>query len=191
LGRHITAADAEVLCAPEHLAEAAVEALGWPGVVLPPAALLGRRVVVVAALLPEVHERRIRSGWSPVTDRMSIATWHWPEMRRVVPPPAVRLSGILAPARHWRTGLAAAAPFTGLCATALLLPSHIARDVECRTHAAHHGPTVLAAADPHDLDPDAVDVVQAGRPAPLRDSPPSAVSRWVHELVYDRLLRPR
>lgn len=190
-GPHLTAADAEVLCAPEHLAAAAAAAMGWDGVVLPPALLLGRRVVVVADLLDEVHEQRIASGWGPVTDRISIATWDWPEMRSVVPPPAVRLRGVLAPARHWRTGLAGTAPFTGLCATAMLLPAHIARNVECLTHAAHHGPTVLAAAGPHDLDPEAVDVVQTGRLGPVAASPPSIVGRWVHELVYDRLLRSR
>ncbi|MGH3849598.1 MAG: hypothetical protein ACRDRT_07840, partial [Pseudonocardiaceae bacterium] len=63
VGRHISAADAEVLCAPEHLAVVAAAVLGWEGAVLPPAALLGRRVVVVADLLEEVHERRIASGW--------------------------------------------------------------------------------------------------------------------------------
>lgn len=191
VGRHISAADAEVLCAPEHLAAAAVAALGWDGVVLPSAALLGRRVVVVADLLEEIHEQRVVSGWGPVTDRMSVSTWDWPEMRQSVPPPAVRLRGVLAPARHWRTGLAGAVPFGGLCATALLLPAHIARDGECLAHAAHHGPTVVAAAGPGDIDPDAVDVVQPGRLGPSTAAPPDVVHRWVHEVVYDRMLRYR
>ncbi len=187
--RHISAADAEVLYAPEHLADAAVDSLGWDGAVLAPAALLGRRVVVVAELLREVHERRMTSGWGPVTDRVSVSLWDWPEMRHLTPAPAVRLRGVLAPARHWRTGLAGMAPFAGLCATAMLLPAHIARAGDCLTHAAHHGPTVLAAAGPHDLDPDAVDVVQVGRPGPTAPAPSNVVTRWVHELVYDRLLK--
>lgn len=187
--RHVHTADAEVLCAPEHLADAAADALGWDGAVLAPAALLGRRVVVVAELLEDVHEQRMRSGWRPVTDRVSVSLWDWPEMRHLTPPPAVRLRGVLAPARHWRTALAGTAPFAGLCATAVLLPAHIARAADCLAHAAHHGPTVLAAAGPHDIDPDAVDVVQAGRPGLTAPAPGTAVGRWVQEIVYDLLLR--
>lgn len=188
----VCATDAvEVLSAPDHLARAAVSALGWDGVVLPPTVLLGRRVVVVANLIDEVHARRISSGWGPVTDRVSVSTWNWPEMQHLVPSPAVQLIGVIAPARHWRTGLTGAAPFAGLCPTALLLPAHIARNVECLTHAEHYGPTVLAAAGPDDIDPEAVDVVHAGCPGPIATRHPAATSRWVHELVYDRLLALR
>jgi hypothetical protein len=150
--------------------------------------LLGRRVVVVASLLGEVHERRMNSGWRPVTDRVSVSTWEWPEMRHLVPAPAVRLNGIIAPARHWRTGLTGAAPFAGLCPTALLLPAHIARNVECLSHAEYYGPTVLAAAGPHDVDPDAVDVVHVGRTRAVATTPSTVTTRWVYEMVYDRLL---
>ncbi|MDQ3761472.1 MAG: hypothetical protein M3460_07155 [Actinomycetota bacterium] len=192
LGPQPWAADtAEVLSAPDHLACVAVGVLGWDGVVLPPMVLLGRRVVVVATLLDEVHEHRISSGWGPVTDRVSVSTWDWPEMQHLVPPPAVQLRGIIAPARHWRTGLTGAAPFAALCPTALLLPAHIARNVECLSHAEHYGPTVLAAAGPHDVDPEAVDVVHTGRPRPVATGRPTVTSRWVHEMVYDRLLALR
>ncbi|MGH3900542.1 MAG: hypothetical protein ACRDTA_20305 [Pseudonocardiaceae bacterium] len=188
----VCATDAvEVLSAPHHLAHAAVDTLGWDGVVLPPMVLLGRRVVVVANLIGEVHEQRISSGWGPVTDQVSVSTWSWPEMQELVPPPAVSLSGVIAPARHWRTGLTGAAPFAGLCATALLLPAHIARNVECLAHAEYYGPTVLAAAGPHDVDPEAVDVVHAGYPGPVATSRPASTSQWVHELIYDRLLALR
>jgi hypothetical protein len=181
----------EVLSAPDHLARAAASALGWDGVVLPPMLLLGRRVVVVASLLDEVHQRRMSSGWRPMTDRVSVSTWDWPEMRHLVPPPAVRLGGIIAPARHWRTGLTGAAPFAALCPTALLLPAHIARNVECLSHAEYYGPTVLAAAGPHDVDPDAVDVVHTGRTRAVGRPPLTATTRWVYEIVYDRLLAVR
>jgi hypothetical protein len=190
LGPHVWATDtAEVLSAPDHLARAAVGALGWDGVVLPPLVLLGRRVVVVANLIGDVHERRVSSGWGPVTDRVSVSTWDWPEIQHLVPTPAVQLSGIIAPARHWRTGLTGAAPFAGLCPTALLLPAHIARNIECLTHAEYYGPTVLAAAGPHDVDHEAVDVVHVGRSCcPVATTRSTATSRWVHEMVYDRLL---
>lgn len=179
--------DVEVRCAPEHLAQAAVGALGWSGAVLPPAVLLGRRVVVVAELRTEVHNQRSACGWGPVTDRASVSTWDWPEMRRRAPLPAVWLRGILAPARHWRTGLAASAPFFALCPTALLLPPHIARDPQCLSYAARYGPTVVADAGCHD--PGAVDVVQTGRNCSAPATAPNAIARWVHELIYDRLLR--
>ena len=189
LGPQIWAADTvEALTAPDHLARAAADALGWDGIVLPPMVLLGRRVVVVANILEDVHKHRSSSGWRPVTDRVSVSTWDWPEMKHLVPAPAVQLSGIIAPARHWRTGLTGAAPFAGLCPTALLLPAHIARNVECLTHAEYYGPTVLAAAGPHDVDPDAVDVVHVGRSCPVATTPPTATTRWLHEMAYDRLL---
>ncbi|MGH3940364.1 MAG: hypothetical protein ACRDTG_17360 [Pseudonocardiaceae bacterium] len=183
------AGDVEVLCAPEHLAQAAVGALDWSGTVLPPAALLGRRVVVVAELRPEVHAQRKACGWGPVTDRVSVSTWGWPEMARVAPPPAVRLHGILAPARHWRTGLTAVAPFLGMCPTALLLPPDVARDIRCLAYADRYGPTIVAAAGRYD--PDGVDVVRTPRIGSFPATPPNPLSRWLHELVYDRLLGRR
>jgi hypothetical protein len=190
LGSQIwTAEPVEVLAPPDHLAHAAVDALGWDGVVLPPMVLLGRRVVAVANLIADVHQRRISSGWGPVTDRLSVSTWDWPEMRHLVPAPAVELSGIIAPARHWRTGLTGAAPFVGLCPTALLLPAHIARNVECLTHAEYYGPTVLAAAGPDDVDPEAVDVVHAGRSRAVATAQPTKITRWIYEMVYDRLVK--
>jgi len=178
----------EVLAAPDHLVAPAVAVLGWDGVVLPPVRLLGRRVVVVAELVGPAHSQRIATGWAPVTDRTSVSTWHWPEMAHLVPPPAVRLRGLVAPARHWRTGLTATGPFTGLCATAMLLPADIARDVQCLRQADRFGPTVVATAGVSDMDPDAVDVVQAGRPGPMPSTRLPVLSRWVHEVVYEQLL---
>lgn len=190
-GSHVWAGDAvEVRSAPDHLALAAARALGWDGVVLPPMVLLGRRIAVVADLIDEIHEHRASLGWRPMIDRMSVSTWDWPEMQHLVPTPAVRLNGIIAPARHWRTGLTSAAPFAGLCPTALLLPAHIARNVECLSYAECHGPAVLAAAGPHDVDPEAVDVVHTGR-ARTATTQLTATGRWVHEMVYDRLLALR
>jgi hypothetical protein len=75
-----------------------------------------------------------------------------------------------------------------LCPTALLLPAHIARNVECLTHAEYYGPTVIAAAGPHEIDSDAVDVVHVGRSRVVANTSLTATSRWVHEMVYDRLL---
>lgn len=175
----------EILVAPDHLAPTAVAALGWDGVVLPPMVLLGRRVVVVAELLQSAHDQRRATGWEPVDDRVTVSTWDWPEMAHLAPPPAVRLVGIIAPARHWRTGLAAAVPFGRLCPTALLLPADVARDVDCLRQADRFGVGVVAAAGLSDVDPMAVDVLRTGRVGAGRAV---AAGRWVHEVAYEALL---
>jgi len=168
---------------PDHLAEEAAAALGWDGIVLPPMTLLGRRVVVVAELLVDVHFDRIAAGWGPVTDRMSVATWSWPELAGRAPEPAVLISGVLAPARHWRTALTCAAPFGGLAPTAMLLPPGPARDQDCLMQADYYGCAVLASADR-----DLVDLVQPGRSGQLVTACSTSVCRWVYEVVYDRVL---
>jgi hypothetical protein len=169
---------------PDHLAEEAAAVLGWDGIVLPPMTLLGRRVVVVAELLVDVHFDRIATGWGPVTDRMSVGMWSWPELAgRGTPEPAVLISGVLAPARHWRTALTYAAPFGGLAPTAMLLPAGPARDPECLMQADHYGAAVVASADG-----DLVDLVQAGRSGRLATAYSTTVCRWVYEIVYDRVL---
>jgi len=168
---------------PDHLAEEAADVLGWDGMVLPPMTLLGRRVVVVAELLVDVHFDRTAAGWGPVTDRMSVATWSWPELAGRAPEPAVVISGVLAPARHWRTALTCAAPFGGLAPTAMLLPPGPARDQDCLLQADYYGAAVLASADG-----DLVDLVQRGRSGRLASVCSTTVSRWVYEVVYDRVL---
>jgi hypothetical protein len=60
--------------------------------------------------------------------------------------------------------------------------------VECLTHAEYYGPTVLAAAGPHDVDPDAVDVVHVGRARAVVPTCLTTTIRWVYEMIYDRLL---
>jgi hypothetical protein len=178
----------EILAAPDHAAPAAAALLDWDGLVLPAGVLVGRRVAVVAELIPADHEQRVATGWGPVTDRITVTTWSWPESRQQVPPIAVRLRGVIAPARHWRTGLAGAVPFSGLCATAVLLPPDVARDVECLRRADQYGSSVLATAGMSDMDPEAVDLVQPGRPGAVRPVGLTAGGRLVHELVYEQLL---
>jgi hypothetical protein len=172
-----------VFVPPDHWADAAADALGWQGVVLPPMVLLYRRVVAVATLLNDVHENRTRSGWGPVTDRMVVSTWDWPELRQLAPPPAVHLNGIIAPARHWRTGLTGVAPFARLCPTAILVPAQIARTVECL-----HQTTTLGSAVVCPAESQRVDVLHPGWSLPI----PQHQWGWeywlTHELVYDHFL---
>lgn len=188
IGCPLTLSGAEILTTPDSAVPEAAAVLGWDGVVLPVGVLVGRRVAVVAELLPAAHEYRVATGWGPVTDRLSVTTWTWPEMTQQVPPVAVRLRGVIAPARHWRTGLAGAVPFAGLCATAMLLPADIGRDVECLRCADRYGCSVLVTAGVSDVDPDAVDLVQPGRSGPASPAGLTAGSRLVHELVYEQLL---
>ncbi|MPZ67621.1 MAG: hypothetical protein GEU83_19715 [Pseudonocardiaceae bacterium] len=184
----LTVSGAEILTAPDRAAPEAAALLGWDGVVLPAGVLVGRRVAVAAELIPAAHEYRTTTGWGPVTDRLSVTTWSWPEMTQQVPPVAVRLHGVIAPARHWRTGLAGAVPFAGLCATAMLLPPDVGRDVECLRRADQYGCSVLATTEVSDVDPDAVDLVQPGRSGPALPAGLTPGGRLVHELVYEQLL---
>ncbi len=171
----------------DDLADLAVGALGWQGSILPPVKLLGRRVVPVAELVPEAHAERLCVGSGPVLDRTEIATWVWPEMDDRVPPPAAKITGVLAPARHWRTALTAAVPFARFATTAIVVPRSVS-DAEdfvstCLIRARQFGIAVLS------VDERSVRTELDGRS--FEDAPPvehTAVSRWVNEVAYDGLL---
>ena len=169
------------------LADLSAEVLGWPGTVLPPVKLLGRRIVGIAELLPEAHAERLCLGSTPVLDRAEISTWVWPEMDGRVPPPAAHLTGVLAPARHWRSALTAAVPFARFTSAAIVVPKAVTDGSDfvssCLIRARQFGVAVLSA------DHEDVRVELPGRC--FDDAPPvehTAVSRWVNEVVYDQLL---
>ncbi|SDR01891.1 hypothetical protein [Actinopolyspora saharensis] len=171
----------------DELAESAVEALEWTGSVLSPMRLLGRRIVPVAELVPDAHAERVCVGSEPVLDRTEIATWVWPEMTDRVPPAAARVSGVLAPARHWRTALTAAVPFARFTSAAILVPRHVS-DREgfvstCLIRARQFGVAVLST-DEHGIRTELEG--RAFEDAPSTEQ--TAVSRWVNEVVYDQLL---
>ncbi|GAA2821573.1 hypothetical protein [Saccharopolyspora taberi] len=169
------------------LAELSASVLGWTGSVLPPLKLLGRHVVPVADLVPDAHAERLCLGSEPVLDRAEIATWVWPEMDGRVPPPAARVSGVLAPARHWRSALTDAVPFARFTNTAIVVPRSVTLAPDfmetCLIRARQFGVGVLSA------DGETVQVELAGRC--FDDAPPvehTAVSRWINEVVYQQLL---
>jgi hypothetical protein len=168
---------------PDRFAPQVVAELGWQGSVLKPMTVLGRRVIMVAELLPEVHLERTLRGWGPVTERLSVAMWSWPELADTAPDPAVRICGVIASARHWRTALIAASPFAGLAPTAMLLPPGPAREPDCLAQADFYGAAVVATADR-----DRVDLVQPGRRGRLATAVSTTISRWVYEVVYDKLV---
>lgn len=171
----------------ERLAGRAASTLGWDGSVLPAVKLLGRQIIATAELLPDAHAERLCFGSAPVLDRAEIATWVWPEMDGRVPPPAARITGILAPSRHWRSALTAAVPFARFTSAAILVPRNVAVAPDftstCLMRARQFGIAVLSA------DGDNVQVELAGRF--WGEAPPvehTAVSRWVNEVVYEQLL---
>lgn len=168
---------------PDRFAPELAAELGWAGTALQPMVVLGRRVILVAELLPDVHRHRVLRGWGPVTDRVSVATWSWPEVAATAPEAAVRLSGVIASARHWKTALIAAAPFATMAPTAMLLPPGPARDRGCLTQAEFYGAAVAATADRG-----RVDLVQPGRRGRLATATSSTICRWVHEVAYERLV---
>nr|WP_091669077.1 hypothetical protein [Amycolatopsis marina] len=173
---------------PAGVDELAVEAaaqLGWDGSVLP-MTVLGRRVFVVARLRMEAHAERIAMGVEPVTDRATVSTWTWPELANSAPPAAAEIVGVLAVARHWRTGMAATVPFARYGEAAMVLPSSavLTQDYvnNCLPRARTYGMAVVTA------DEDAVvDLDLSGRTERLLLDE-DAVSRWVNELVYDQLV---
>lgn len=169
------------------LAELSAAYLGWSGSVLPPIKLLGRYVVPVAELVPEAHAERLCVGSEPVLDRAEISTWVWPEMEGRVPPPAARIIGMLAPARHWRSALTAAVPFARFTNTALVIPKTVTDGTDftstCLIRARQFGVAVLSA------NAETVRAELAGRSC--EDAPPvehTAVSRWINEVIYQQLL---
>lgn len=168
------------------LAAAAAEQLGWTGVVLPEAVLLGRRVHVVARLRTDVHAERIATGVGPVTDKAAVSTWTWPELEQSAPASAVEVVGVVAVARHWRTSLAWAVPFTRYFPAAMVLPSSATLTLDyvnnCLPRARAYGIAVLSADENAAVARDLPGCPERVMPAA------DANSRWINEVAYDQLL---
>lgn len=170
----------------DKLAATAARELGWQGVVLPEMKLLGRRINLVAQLMPDAHAERICLGQGPEVDRATVSTWVWPEFTDRVPEPAVRIVGALAVARHWRTGLVNAVPFLRYCDAAVVLPMSvvITNDylVNCLPRARAYGVGVLSA----EPGPEAtIDLAVRGDRAPAGVD---GTHRWINELAYEQIL---
>jgi hypothetical protein len=168
------------------LASQAAERLGWNGLVLPQLTLLGRKVFVVAELLPDAHAERLCFGCGPVVDRTTVATWVWPELAGQVPPAAVRIVGVLAVAKHWRTGLASAVPFALHGNAAVVLPSSVALTddylTNCLPRARRYGVSIITA------DPDGTVSLDLAGTQDHISTEQTAVTRWVNEVVYEQVL---
>lgn len=165
--------------------EAAAE-LGWGGEVLPEMRVLGRKVHLVARLRPDAHAERIATGYEPVIDRTTVATWTWPEMAEVAPAPAVEITGVLTVTRHWRTALAWAVPFARYFDAAMLLPGEAALThdyvTNCLPRARAYGLSILTLDGEGGVSRDlagSVDRVMMGV---------DPISRWINELAYEQVL---
>lgn len=170
----------------EELAASAAIRLGWHGVVLPEMVLMGRRVVVVAELMADAHAERVCVGAGPEADRTTVSTWVWPEMEGRVPPSAVKIVGVLAVARHWRTALASAVPFARYGNAAVVLPTSVAFThdylTNCLPRVRRYGVSVLMADAESNV---TTDVTGRNEYVPVEDT---ATTRWVNELVYEQVL---
>jgi hypothetical protein len=176
----------ELPASTSYLASRAAAQLGWKGVVLPEVTMLGRRVCVVARLRTDVHAERIACGIGPVADRTTVATWTWPEFAGTAPAPAAEIVGVLAVARHWRTGMAATVPFARYGEAAMVLPSSavLSKDYvdNCLPRARSYGLSVVSA------DADATVALDLSGRRERSLLPQDAVSRWINEMVYEQLL---
>jgi hypothetical protein len=170
----------------KELAAAAAARLGWHGVVLPEMVLMGRKVTVVAELIADAHAERLCLGAAPESDRTTVSTWVWPEMDGRVPPAAVRIVGVLAVTRHWRTALASAVPFARFGNAAAVLPTSVAFThdylANCLPRVRRYGVSVLLADRECAL---TTDVAGRNETVPVEDT---ATTRWVNELVYEQVL---
>ncbi|RZQ64943.1 hypothetical protein [Amycolatopsis suaedae] len=171
---------------PEALAAEAAAALGWEGHLLPEMTMLGRKVFVVARLRTDVHAERIAMGVGPTLDRATVDTWTWPELAGTAPAPAAEISGVIAVARHWRTGMASTVPFVRYGNAAMVLPMAAVMTEDyvanCLPRARIYGLGVLTAHDTGMVDTDLA--IRSERMVLGED----AVSRWVNEAVYEQLL---
>jgi hypothetical protein len=170
----------------DELAATAARELGWQGVVLPEMKLLGRRINLVAQLMPDAHAERICLGQRPEIDRATVSTWVWPEFTGRVPEPAVRIVGALAVTRHWRTGLVNAVPFLRYCDAAVVLPMSvvISNDyvVNCLPRARAYGVGLCSAEPGPEI---TLDLAVRGDRAPAGVD---GTHRWINELAYEQLL---
>lgn len=164
------------------LLEACASVLGWQGHAVDRICLFGDEVSVVAEVDDAAHEQRAASGWGPVLDRVTLASWEdIPELWPTVPPRAVRLSGVMCQGSSWRRSLPLAGSYRGLAATAFLLDVEPSDD--CRLSAHSYGVGVL-----HHTPDGGIRLVQPGLAGPVSTSRATATTRFAEELVYQRLV---
>lgn len=162
----------------------AVALLEWDGLVVENMLLFGHSVAVVAAVDRQAHEARLVEGLGPVTDRMSVALWgEWSEYV-VIPPPVVSLTGFIARSPRWQRALAVAGGFVGFGSTAILLDQDHEPNEHCLIAAHLRGIAVLRSGPSSGE----VALVRPGQTGPVPTARPTAVSRWVEELVYERFV---
>lgn len=160
--------------------QAAADALGWPGKVLPAERLLGVCGSPVVRIDHEAHRHRAAHGDVPELDEDVLSMWEWPEYP--APPRVVELLGLLVAAPTGKAlakGISTAGRWRGFGPSAVVV-DHLVADhpkaLWCSLHGigvVDHQGAVIVAPDEHRL-------MSAG--------PRRAADRWVEERLYAHAL---
>jgi hypothetical protein len=154
--------------------------LEWPGVLLPQARILGRRINPVVAIDLDAHAARAHAGVGPMLDHDTLTIWEWPQSRDTAPASPLQLIGVIITARSWRRGLSAARDWRGFGRSAVLLPQLLDDEDEAwQLEFAFAGVGLLTAT--------AASSMQLGAPAATTRQYPArrrVLDRWVEETLY-------
>jgi len=181
----------------------AVSALGWDGIVVRAVAVLGQRVSAVVRLRADVHRWRTQNGWPPMVDQSWFRSWFTPACHETLPIAAVDLVGLLIDAPTPELALDSCGTLMTLAPCAVLVPELGEDPVDGGPPGAapeqspdplslieldYYGVGLLTCAGD---DAVTVWVAPENRTGEFGASP---FSRWLLEVLYDRLVdqrRPR
>lgn len=162
---------------------AAVELLGWSGVVLPELSLLSCRVLPVIQPDEQAHQAREATGDGPQRDGDTLAIWEWPQSAGHFPASALRLAGILVTATTWRRGLAIAGSWRGFGPAAVLTTTPQVVTETCRLEFQLRGVGLVTASVT--ARPVLAVTAATGRQPPARRL---VQDRWIEETLYEHAL---
>ncbi|AHH94397.1 hypothetical protein GCM10010174_21300 [Kutzneria viridogrisea] len=163
-------------------AKHAVSALGWQGTVISEVAVLGQRVSAVVRLRADVHQWRTANGWPPAPDPSWFHSWFEPTFHDVVPVPAVDLVGILISESDADQALEACGTLMTLAPCAVVVPERGEYDPWPLIELDYYGVGLVTCAGD---DSASVQVQPENR---AEEFGPSPFSRWLLEVLYDRLV---
>lgn len=162
----------------------AVQALRWPGLIVPDVALLGTVTTMVVTFDHAAHQLRQDSHTAqPVLDTDTLAMWEWPQARGTFPPTVITIAGVLAHgSQPVKAHAATARRWRGFAATAILLPTGKRLSAPQQLECAYSGIAVLADTS------NGVDVLHHGAPERLATARRTVADRWVEEHLYAMVL---
>jgi hypothetical protein len=172
----------EKLALEQHV-PAAVVLLGWDGTLIGPVRFAGRRIFAVASLIGSVHEHRQATGLGPVVDRTEVAIHSEITQLGALPPAAVHLVGVIAPARHLATARHSVFPFSLMCPAAIVMRRATSRSA-CVPTGGLLGRLGVVSVD----DTGGVDVLRDPLAPHRYPDQYEVYRRWVLEVMYERVL---